>query len=166
MGGKEQKFRTKTGYCHILPDKIIFSRTGVIGNLADIVIKERTSRVLIMYGVIAAGLLFSSYTNYVTGNMPLTIVFGGIGLMLVNGIVRSINFSGTPLINRSDIQSVVFKKGILGISRSRFEVLFKDEKGTLRKRLILLPGTLSTDKETIARARKIMVDTGVMENAP
>jgi hypothetical protein len=162
MGGKEQKFRTKTGYCHILPDKIVFSRTGEIGNLADIVVKEHTSRILIMYGVIAVGLLFSAYTNYVTGNMPLTIVFGGIGLMLVNGIVRSINFSGTPLINRSDIQNVLFKKGIWGISRARFEVIFKDSKGNLRKRLILLPGTISVDEETITKATKIMVDTGVM----
>jgi len=166
MGEKERKFRTKTGYCHILPDKIIFSRTGVIGNLTDIVAKEHTSRILIIYGVIAAGLFFSAYTNYVTGNMPLTIVFGGIGLMLINGIVRSINFSGTPLINRADIQNVVFKKGSPGITRSRFEILFKDEQGTLRKRLILLPGILSADKETISRARKIMVDTGVIEVAP
>ena len=82
--------------------------------------------------------------------------------MLVNGIVRSINFSGTPLINRSDIQNVLFKKGIWGISRARFEVIFKDSKGNLRKRLILLPGTVSVDEETITKATKIMVDTGVM----
>ena len=160
--GKEQKFRTKTGYCHILKDKIIFSTAGKIGNLDDIVVKENSSLVLIMYGILAAGLLVSGYANYLADNTPLAVVFGGIGLMLVNGIVRSINFSGTPLINRSDIQNVLFKKGIWGISRARFEVIFKDSKGNLRKRLIMLPGAVSVDEKTIAEATEIMVNTGVM----
>jgi len=162
MGKKEQKFKTKTGYCHILPDKIILSRTGIIGNLDDIKYKENSATVLSMYGVLAAGLLFTGYTNYLAGQNLTAIIFGGFGLMLINGIVRSINFSGTPLIQRADIQEVVYKKGVWGISGSRFEIMFNDEKGRLRKRLIMLSGILEKDDKNTAEAIKTMVDCGLL----
>jgi len=162
MGGKEQKFKTKTGYCHILPDKIVLTRTGVIGDLSEIVVKESSSRILIIYGIIAVGLLCFALMNYLTNHNLTAFIFCGFGLLLINGIVKSLNFSGTPLVHRSDIQQVVFKKGIFGITKSRFEVLFKNENGKIRKRIIMLPGSLMASKESIQQAVQIMLDTGVL----
>jgi len=161
---EEKKFRTKTGYCHILPDKIILSRNGVIGDLADLVVKDNTTGILVLYGVIAAGLLFVAYTNYLSGQNITAIIFGGFGLLLINGIFKSLNFSGTPLIHRSNIQKVVFKKGAFGIFRSRFEVLFKNEDGKIRKRIIMLPGSSSADKHPEKKAMGIMVESGLMSD--
>jgi len=57
---------------------------------------------------------------------------------------------------------VIFKKGMTGISRSRFEILFKNENGKLKKRLIMLPGSLSSgDKHTVT-ALEIMKDAGLL----
>ncbi|MBL4752480.1 MAG: hypothetical protein JKY52_02600 [Flavobacteriales bacterium] len=162
MGKKEQKFKTRTGYCHILPDMIILSKTGVIGNLDDIKYKENSATILILYGVLAAGLLFTGYTNYLAGQNITALIFGGFGLMLINGIIRSLNFSGTPLIPRADIKEVVYKKGVWGLSGSRFEILFTNEKGKTRKRLIMLSGPFKPDEENTAKAIQIMKNSGLL----
>lgn len=165
MAQKEQKFRTKTGYCHILEDKIVLTRTGVIENLEGITVKENSPIILVVYSVIAIGLLFSAWTNYETGQNFFAIMFGSVGIFLINGIVRSINFSGTPLIHRADIIQTDFKKGVWGLTRDRFEIIFTDAKGNRRKRLILLPGSFSATKESLAEAMKIMEETGLMSDA-
>jgi hypothetical protein len=34
----EKTFKTKIGFCHILPDKIILTRDGIIGNVTIVMI--------------------------------------------------------------------------------------------------------------------------------
>ena len=165
MGNQEQKFRTKTGYCHILPDKIILSTTGVLGNIDEVKYKENSKGILVLYGVLAAALLFSGYTNYLIGQNITAFIFAGFGMMLVNGIARSINFSGTPLINRNDIKEVIFKKGIWGVSGARFEIMFTNEKGQIRKRLIILSSLFKPNEEDTLEAVQIMVDSGLLPDS-
>ena len=57
-------FKTKTGFCHILPDKIILTRDGVIGNVAKVTIGNGISRILILYSLISIFLLYSSYSKF------------------------------------------------------------------------------------------------------
>jgi len=35
---ENKTFKTKTGYCHILPDRIVLTRDGVIGNVAKMTV--------------------------------------------------------------------------------------------------------------------------------
>ncbi|MBL4657324.1 MAG: phosphoribosylaminoimidazolesuccinocarboxamide synthase [Flavobacteriales bacterium] len=165
MAAKEQIFKTKTGYCHILEDKIVLTRTGKIENLEGIKVKENSPAILLVYAVIAIGLLFSAYTNFQTGQNFFALLFGGVGVLLINGIVRSINFSGTPLIIRADIISTEFKKGVWGFTRDRFEIMFTDSKGNPRKRLILLPGSFIATKESLDEAMEIMKNSGLMSKS-
>ncbi|MDN3619628.1 phosphoribosylaminoimidazolesuccinocarboxamide synthase [Polaribacter undariae] len=152
----EKQFKTKTGFCHILPDKIILTRDGIIGNMAKVAVGKSITRVIIIYGGISAFLLYSAFDSFQTDQIPMSIFYLIIGLFLMYGIFTSLNNSATPIIERKDITSIKFKKAIFGITRSRFEVLFKDENGKIKKRIIMLPGSLDNGKNETEIAKKIM----------
>ena len=57
----EKKFKTKTGYCHVLSDKIVLTRDGVIGNIAEITVGKGITRILLIYSGIV---IFSSFFKY------------------------------------------------------------------------------------------------------
>lgn len=42
----EKKFRTKTGCYHILPDKIVLTRNGIIGDISKIAAGNSIYRIL------------------------------------------------------------------------------------------------------------------------
>jgi hypothetical protein len=130
----EKTFRTKTGFCHILPDKIVLTRDGVIGNVAKVTVGNNIARILLLYGAITVGLIYFGYEAYNNGQTFQPILFGLIGLYLIYGIVSSLNNSATPTIDREKIKAVKLKKAIKGLTRSRFEVLFEDENGKIKKR--------------------------------
>jgi hypothetical protein len=151
----ESTFKTKTGFCHVTEDKIILTRDGVVGNVSKVVVGNNILRILIIYGLLSSGLLFFAYNNYLNGDLFATALFGLLGLYLIIGIFKSLNNSTTPVIERSDIRSLKFIKGITGVTRSRFEIEF-DEAGKTKKRLILLPGSLTGGETETENAIKIM----------
>lgn len=60
----EKTFKTKTGFCHILPDKIVLSRDGVIGNVAKVTVGNNISRMLLIYGGFSLFLLYSAFNSF------------------------------------------------------------------------------------------------------
>jgi len=153
----EKVFRTKTGFCHILPDRILLTRDGVKGNVANATVGKSITGVLIIYGIIAAFLLFSAFQSFQKGEIPIAVVYSIVGLFLVYGIFKSLNNSATPIIQRDKIKSVKFKKAILAITRSRFEVVF-EEDGAIKKRIIILPGIMGNGQNETEKARKMMIE--------
>lgn len=87
----------------------------------------------------------------------MTLFFGLIGLYLIYGIVKSRNNSATPIIERKDIKSVTYNARTSGLTRPRFEIEFNDN-GQIKKRLIMLPGTLVGGQSEGEKAVKIMKD--------
>ena len=160
----EKTFKTKTGYCHILPDKIVLTRDGIIGNLATVTVGNNISRILVIYGGLSIGLFYFAFDKYRNGQIVQPIIFGLFGIYLVYGIVNSINNSATPIIDRQNIKEVKFKKAIVGLTRSRFKVLFEDEQGKIKKRLIMLPGSLTDGQNETEKALKIMTDEKLITN--
>lgn len=154
----EKKFKTKTGFCHILPDKIILTRDGVIGNISEVTVGNTLWRILVIYSIIAITLLYFAFDNYKNGEIGEAIFLGLPGIFFMYAIISSLNNSATPVINRQKIKAVKLKKGITGLTRSRFEVLFEDEQGSVKKRLIMLPGSLTNGGNEITKAVKIMTD--------
>ncbi|MDH5597731.1 MAG: phosphoribosylaminoimidazolesuccinocarboxamide synthase [Cyclobacteriaceae bacterium] len=152
---KERKFRTKTGYCHVAEDKIILTRDGLVGNVSKVTVGNSISRILIIYGLLAAGLIYFSYDRYVNGNTSMAIFFGLIGIYLIVGIIKSRKNSATPVIDRKDIKKVFYKSGIYGLTRPRFEVEYSDH-GKIKTRLILLPGTGANGQKEAEKAVQIM----------
>jgi hypothetical protein len=153
----ENTFKTKTGFCHVLPDKIVLTRDGVLGNVAKVTVGNNISRILLIYGGLSVGLLYFAFDSYQKGQMFQPILFGLLGLYLIYGIINSINSSATPIIDKTKIKEVKFKKAIVGFTRSRFEVYFEDENGKTKKRLIMLPGSMTDGQNETEKAVKIMI---------
>lgn len=140
---REITFRTKTGYCHVLPDSIVLTRDGIAGNVAKVVVGNNIARIMIIYGFAVLVLLYIAYDDYKQGQIVMPIWFSFMAVFFIYGIVASSKNSATPYIPRNSIKAVTFKKGVYGLTRSRFEVLFETEDGKVKKRLILLPGSLT-----------------------
>lgn len=160
---KEKTFKTKTGFCHILPDKIVLSRDGLIGNVAKVTVGNNVSRILIIHGVLSIGLFYFAFDGYKNGRIAQTLFFGLLGIFFIYDILVSFNNSATPIIERDKIKEVKLKKSIPGLTRSRFEVFFENEHGKQKKRLIMLPGTLSDGQNETEKAIKIMVEEKLIE---
>ncbi|HET9430492.1 MAG TPA: hypothetical protein VFO70_04915 [Chitinophagaceae bacterium] len=160
----EKIFKTKTGFCHILPDTIVLTRDGIIGNVAKVTVGNNISRILIIYGGLSLGLLYFAFAWFRNGQTIQPILFGLLSIYFVYGIVKSVNNSATPIIDRQKIKDVRFKKAIAGLTRSRFEVLFEDDHGKIKKRLIMLPGSLTDGQNETGKAIKIMTDEKILTN--
>ena len=147
-----------------MPDKIVLTRDGIIGNLAEVAVGNNLSRILIIYGALSLGLFYFAFDSYQNGKIAQTILLGILGVYLVYGIVTSINNSATPIIHRHKIKEVKLKKAIPGLTRARFEVLFENEQGKIKKRLIMLPGLLQGGPDETEKAIKIMTNEKLITN--
>lgn len=154
----EKIFKTKTGFCHILEDKIVLTRDGIVGNIAKVTVRNSIFRILLIYGLISCYLLYSAYDLYTKGEIFQTLFFGLIAIYLIYGVIRSLNNSTTSVIERDKIKSVILKKAIPGLTRSRFEIMFEDKNGKIKKRLIMLPGSLTGGPSETEIAVKIMAE--------
>jgi hypothetical protein len=154
-------FKTKTGFCHVLPDKLVLTREGPVGSAAEKFVGKSIARPLIIYGFVAAFLLYNAYESLTSKEYGITIFFTGVSIWLLYGISRSLNNSATPVIFRTTIQKVVFKPAKPGITRACFEVFFT-ENGTIKKRLIFLPGSLNNGPVETAKAVEVMRSEGLL----
>jgi hypothetical protein len=158
----EKVFRTKTGYCHVLPDRIRLTRSGVAGGAAQGMVGNRSGRILVIYTAIALFAAYSSWKAFQRHDLLMTFVYGGLAAALVYNVVRSWNNSAAPELDRSAVTSVVFKPAAPGLTRAYFEVHFTDAKGRSKKRLIMLPGSLTGGAEETDRALRIMREEGLI----
>jgi len=154
----EKRFRTKTGYCHILADKIILTRDGIIGNVANVTVGNNIARILIIYGLVALGLIYFAIDNYNKQDNFTAIFLLLIAIYLIYGIFNSLNNSATPVIDRKSIRKVKLVKGIAGLTRARFIVIFTDDNGKIKKRLIMLPGSLTGGQTETDIAYNVMIE--------
>jgi len=129
----KKTFKTKTGFCHILPDKIVLTRDGIIGNISKGVVGNNIGKILFIYGGLSVVLFYYAFDNYQKGLILLPIIFGLIELYLIYGIINSLNNSAIPIIERDKIKEVKLKKAIIGLTRSRFEIIFYDENNKIKK---------------------------------
>lgn len=159
----ENVFKTKTGFCHILEDKIVLTRDGIAGNVAKVTVGNNIARILTLHGLFSIVLFYFAYDEYQKGNRFGPIFPALLGILLIYGILISLNNSAEPIIDREKIKSVKFTKAIKGLTRSRFEVKFEDKNGKIKKRLILLPGSLTDGDAATELAIKIMVKEGLLQ---
>ncbi|MES2555666.1 MAG: phosphoribosylaminoimidazolesuccinocarboxamide synthase [Bacteroidota bacterium] len=152
----EKKFKTKDGYCHILPDKIVFTRDGVIGNLASTVHGNHIYQSVIIYTALIAVLSWLLVKHYAKGDSFSVLFYCVIIVCLFYFIIRVFRYSVSPVIRRSSIRHIVYKKAIPFLTRTCFEVYFADEKDRIKKRLISLPTSLTNGEAMANEALEIM----------
>jgi hypothetical protein len=154
---QQKTFRTKTGYCHVTPEKIILTRDGVLGDAAKVVSGSKLYAILIVYGLLSLALAYFAVHSYLHGSIGVALINGGLAFALIYGIIKSRNNSGAPEIERKDIRRVAFDAGTPGMTLPRFEIEFL-EHGKVRKRLIILPGTAAGGQQEVTKALQIMKD--------
>jgi len=158
----EKIFKTKTGYCHIFPDKIVLSRDGVAGSVAKVTVGNSITRILLIYGLIAAFLLYLAYDSYQDGQTTVAVLQVLLSIYLLFNVSRSLNNSAEPIIDRKRIQNIKLKKAVPGLTRSYFEVNFLNEEDKIKKRLIMLPSSLSNGKVETEKAIQIMKEENLL----
>jgi hypothetical protein len=158
----QKTFKTKTGFCHILNDKIILTKHKDIENILE---KEHTNeigKVLIIYSVLVILFFYYANLNFQNGDVFPALLYCSLGTLLLIGIIKSKNNSTVPVIERSKIKQSEFKTGKKGLTRSRFEIMFEDENGKIKKRLIMLPGSLNNGNIETEKALVIMKSEKLM----
>ena len=85
MNDLEKRFKTKTGFCHILPDRIILTNDGVIGNISKVVVGSNVTRVLLIYGALAVFLFYTAFDGFQHGQKLSSVFFALFGLFLIYG---------------------------------------------------------------------------------
>lgn len=158
-----KKFHTKTGYCHVLEDRIIFTPRSFIGRLADLTIEGRMKRMLLIFVLLTLFILYLAYENYRNNEIFWTGLFGIIAGYLIYGIIKGLNTSMHPIIERAQIKKVKYFKAISGISSAYFEISFHDGKGSEKKRIITLLSPIEENRLEIQNAMRIMRDEGYIE---
>ncbi len=158
----EKVFRTKTGYCHVLPDKILLTRSGAAGSAAKLMVGDHIGRILIIYSGLAVFAVYSCWSSIQRNELVFAIFYGGLAIALAYHVVRSWSNSAAPEVDRSAIQHVRFKPAAPGLTRAFFEVHFSDARGRARKRLILLPGSLTGGPDETERALRVMREEGLI----
>ena len=79
----EKMFKTNTGFCQILPDKIVLTR-------------DEISRIIMLYGAFSLAFFCFSVDYYLDEKIILSILFGLVGIGCIYEVVSSIKNSATP----------------------------------------------------------------------
>lgn len=126
---EENIFRTKTGYCHIQADRILLTRDGIVGNISEVTVGNKISRILIIYAFISIFLFYFAFEYYNEGKSASMVFNIILGLLLIYTIKKSWNNSAASIIQRESIKEVKFMNAKYGAKRSVFEIIFEDLDG-------------------------------------
>ena len=118
---------------------------------------------MIIQGVLIGVIIYLGFIEYKRENYVSIGFYGVIALILSYGFITSLKNSGTPVIDKKQFKEVKFIKGASGATRDRFEVFFENEEGKIKKRLIILPGSLSKGDKEAEKALSLFKSEGYLE---
>ena len=131
-------FQTKYGYCHVLPDRIIFANSKTPGDISAYKEGNKVAGALLFQFIIICAMSYYFFTEAMERNFWQTIVPGIIVLVSLVSLFSSLRNSTTELILRDKIVSISFVKGIPYLITPHFVIWFNDQKNRKRKRLVIL----------------------------
>jgi hypothetical protein len=155
----EYTFRTKTGTCMISPERLVLTRDGTTGKVAQFLYGRSIHRGLIIYGIIGTAVLIFGIWQIIEENYISGVFFLLIGIYLFWNVIASWNNSGLNQIERSTVQSIDIQPPKPPLTRGYFTINFT-HNGKKRKRLVMLPGSLSGGEEEYKKALSAMKETG------
>ena len=159
----ERAFRTKTGTCTITDDQIVIERSGVRGSLSNAMIGQSISRILVVYGLLSLVCFAMSYMSIRSGDFVTGVFTCLVGLWLARAVYASRHNSATPIIERSTIRKIEPHAPRPPATRGYFVVHF-EEGGNLRKRMIMLPGSLEGGQAEYIHAINVLNEAGLIKS--
>ncbi len=158
----ENNFKTKTGFCHVLKDRIVLSKNGIVEDVKPITVGKGVYALVFIDIALSLGLFYFAVDSFLVENWMAVGFFVVMGLVVLRASMKILRYSPTPIIYRDSIEKVIFTQGTSFLTRSRIIIKFLDEKGALKTRLIMLPGAMMKgDKET-AKAMAIFKEEGLL----
>ncbi len=156
----EQIFKTKTGFCHVFNNRIVFSKLGKAEDIKEPTpgSKNYSSGMVYFFLIIANG--YFAYNAYMDGRTGSSLFFIVMGCYLFYAVRNQLKFSAMPIISADDILKIDFIKGTTFLTRSRFIIHFRDESGEEKNRLVMLPGSMMNGKEETEKAVRIFKEYG------
>lgn len=154
-------FRTKTGACIVLEDRLLLARDGARGALAEALFGDSIVRILAMYLVLAIWCAGTCVSLALAGDWVIAWIPGVIAVFLFVHVARSRDLSASNVIPFSAIHEIESKPGTTGATRPRFVVHF-DENGRRKRRFIMLPGVLEDGQAEFLRAKAILASRGLL----
>jgi hypothetical protein len=156
------RFRTKTGTCIITAERLVLEREGVAGTAAGALVGGSVNRILVIYVVLTVVLAVLGLKHLLEGDVTMGGVLCGFALYLTVGVLRSRGLSATPEIRLSSIERIEPCKPRPPLTRGYFVVHFR-ENGVPRRRLVLLPGSLSGGGREFEHARRVLERAGLLD---
>ena len=160
----KSSFRTKTGICTVTSDRIVLTREGARGALAEMLVGNSIGRILVIYGALGTAALAYGVWSLLRGDAVTGAFFGLIGAFFLWNVVASRGNSAAPVIERAAIRSVEAHPPRRPATRGYFNVWF-EEDGKVRKRIIMLPGSLENGSAEYERAEAVMREAGLLTGA-
>lgn len=148
----EASFRTKYGFCHIFPDRIVLTEgggTGTSQQLEKELTPTRKTVYFIAYTVLCASV---SWFFIDEGKWIGAVVMGLIWLYFSYIFLRNFHVSTPPVIPRKQIRSVSYQKASRLLGNPFFVIDYTDEKGNAAKRYIAMKSIADGGGEEIETA--------------
>lgn len=147
-----------------MADRIVLRREDVSGNLAATVFGSSVVRVLLIYGILSLSFIGFAICFAFNGQIWLAILPFLFSFVLLRGILKSRHFSAIPEIPRDAIETIEIHEPCPGATRGYFLVHFR-LGGTLKKRIIMLPGTMSGGTDEFKHALDVLRNHGLIREA-
>ncbi|MDI1232750.1 MAG: hypothetical protein PSX81_00555 [bacterium] len=156
-------FRMKKGFCHLLSDRIVFSTRATVAGITNDNAHSNLIRFRIVYLLLSLVYFYMSYSSYMDQKYFFTAFFAIFLLLNMTAIIQSWKYTAVNVIDKTSIVSIQFFRGINYLTRSRFNVTYTDEKGQVKQRLILMPGSLTGGAQATDKALELMIEEGLIE---
>lgn len=152
-------FKTKTGTCQVTREKLVLTRSGLTGNAARGLFGNSITRALVLYGTVGFAALVYAVIMILSENYGQAVLFGLIGVYFAYNVFASFKNSATPEIERSEVKNIVIHSPRPPLTRAYFVVHFVRD-GKSKKRLIVLPGSMSDGNIEYENALSILQNEG------
>lgn len=152
---EESSFRTKSGRCVVTTETITIRREGLTGSLTKGIYGNTINQAMILTGTLAVVLVGIGVMEMIDENYFAGLLTMLLGVYIGIGIFRSRDNSTAPTIQRAAVRSVEISPPIFLLSRGYFIINF-DDNGQLRRRIIMLPGSLSGGGREYQKALDIL----------
>ncbi|RMG68090.1 MAG: hypothetical protein D6722_12215 [Bacteroidetes bacterium] len=162
MRGGSKSFATKNGSCHLYPDRIEIENHDLAGRLGAFLYRRGFRRAWVLYLLLALGMALAAASSYLIDNMFLAAFFAILVPVALIGLWTQRSVTYAPVIPRKEIESVVYRPAVKGVSRATFIIFFRPRK-RLMQRLIPLPGITQQGTSLADTAYWMMREEGLVE---
>ena len=144
-------------------DRIVLRREGASGGLATVVVGNSIWRILFVYGLMALSLVGFAVYLAAMGRFVLAVLPLVVAALLLRNVIKSRHFSAAPEILRDAIDNIEVHEPRPGATRGYFLVHFRIGD-SLKKRIIMLPGSMSGGNEEFRHALEVLRNHGLISN--